>query len=470
MSTDSTRSGRDFTRMLLTTVIVLALLAGTLALLNTTRGPRLESAAINLGSVIAHPGQRLLLNTDQPISSINRDQITVTPKVPVSVAVDGTVVTITFEDALNYNTDYRVNIDPVIGLFQGAQSSIEYDFTTDDVDLYTLHRDSGSTGDGTKRPDEIRRDTLLGTGAGRALFTAERIQEFAVLPGHLAVVTLDQENINHLTLFSLTEETELEIVLPSNTVLKDLQTSRTTNLIGFTLTDVPVAGDEHPADTLYTYDVNEQTAVPQAVVGVDQQPLPVTDYVFVPDTTSLVAHGLEGALYLIDVTVEGDIVPLGQHVEMRGLIPGTNSLVVADPTQGASIDLSDSTVTPLDLPVDDELGDAIPAKLEVLNRDGRFVRLYYAWDTDGTSRPLLALSDHGGSSFVYVPASKGTEIRDFCVSPNGQYVAVETFPRDGESDQYPTLPGSSAMMTTFVDLSTGVSNRSINGFLPHWCK
>lgn len=470
MSTDFTRSGRDFTRMLLTTVIVLAVLAGALALLNTTRGPRLESAAINLGSVIDHPGQRLLLNTDQPISSIDPDQITVTPEVPVSVAVDGTVVTVTFEEVLNYNTDYRVNIDPVIGLFQGAQSSIEYDFTTDDVDLYTLHRDSRTTDDGTKRPDEIRRDTLLGTEVGQALFTAERIQEFAVLPGYLAVVTLDQENRNHLTMFSLTEETELEIVLPSDTVLKDLQTSRTTNLIGFTLTSGLVGGDHDPVDTLYTYDVNEQTAVPQPVFGVDQRPLPVTDYVFVPNTTSLVAHGPDEVMYLIDVTVEGDIVPLGQHVEMRGLIPGTNSLVVADPTQGASIDLRDSTVTPLDLPADDELGDAIPAKLEVLNREGKYVRLYYAWGTDGTSRPLLALTDREGSSFVYVPASPDTDIRDFCVSPNGQYVAVETFPRGGDSDQYPTLPGSSAMMTTFVDLSTGVSNRSINGFQPHWCK
>jgi hypothetical protein len=49
-------------------------------------------------------------------------------------------------------------------------------------------------------------------------------------------------------MFSLTEETELKIVLPSDTVLKDLQPSRTTNMIGFTFTGVPV-GLDHAAAT-----------------------------------------------------------------------------------------------------------------------------------------------------------------------------------------------------------------------------
>ncbi|WP_130179025.1 hypothetical protein [Cryobacterium sp. SO1] len=449
--------------------MVLALLASTLALLNTTRGPGLQSAAINLKSVIALPGQRLLLTADQPIASIDQDHITVTPDVPVSVAVDGTAATVTFEETLKYNTEYRVRIDPVIGLFQGARSSIEYDFTTADVELFTLHRDLRTGSDGHKRPDEIRRDTLSANGEGGVVFNADRIQEFAVLPSHLAVVTLDQDDTNHLTLFSLADDTELELTLPSNAVVKDLLTSGTTNLFGFTLAGAPIDGDDDPADILYTYDASGQSAVPQPVLGIDQQPLTVSDYLFVPNTTSLVAQGPDEVMYLIDVTAGGDIVPLGQHVEMRGLIPGTNSLVVADPTQGSTIDLSNGRVTPLDLPVNDETGDAIPAKLELLDRDGQYVRLYQAWGTDGEVRPFLALTGRTGSSFVYEPASKNTEIRDFCVSPNRQYVAVETVSEEGESDQYPTLPASTGTMTTFVDLATGASVRSINGFLPHWC-
>jgi hypothetical protein len=470
MSTDSTASGRVFSRVLLTTVLVLAVLAGTLAVLNSTRGPSLQSAAINLASVSEHPGQRLLLTANQPIASIDPDQVTVTPEVPVSVAVDGAAVTVTFEDALKYNTDYRVQINPVVGLFQSAKSSIEYDFTTDDVDLFTLYREARTSEDGTKRPDEIRRDTLVGTGAGQAVFTAERIQEFAVLPGHLAVVTLDGEGGDHLWIVSLTDDTQLEIALPPDTVVTELQASGTTNLIGFTATGVSSTGSEDPADILYTYDVNEQSTVPQAVLGVDQQPLGVSDYVFVPNTTSLAAHGPDGVMYLIDVMAAGDIVPLGQHVEMRGLIPGTTSLVVADPTQGASIDLSTGAVTPLELPAAGELGDAVPAKLEVLDSDGSYVRLYHAWGTDGATRPLLARTDQLGSSFVFEPASENSEIRDFCVSPNGHYVAVETSSREAESDQYPTVPAAAATMTTFVDLSTGASIRSVNGFLPNWCR
>ena len=455
--------------MLLTTLVILAVLAGGLALLNTTRGPRLQSAAINLESVITGPGQRLQFIADQPIADIARDQITMTPDAPVSVAVDGTAVTVTFDDALQYNTEYSIQIDPVIGLFQGARSSIEYEFTTADVELFTLFRDTRTTADGMKLPDAIQRGTLFGAGSGDVVFTADRIQEFAVLPGHLAVVTLDPENRNHLTIFSLTDDTELEIAIPADVVLTDLLASGSTNLVGFTLAGDPADGDDGPVDILYTYDVSEQSTVPQAVLGVDRQPLPVSDYVFVPNRTSLVAHGPDEAMYLIDVAADDDIVPLGQHTELRGLIPGTNSLVVADPTQGSTIDLSDGTVTALELPDDSEIGDAIPAQMEVVSPDGRYVRLYHAWGSDGSPRPLLALTDQSGTSFVYEPASPNTEIRDFCVSPNGQYVAVETGSQDGESDNYPTLPATSATMTTFVDLATGVSVRSINGFLPHWC-
>lgn len=455
--------------MLVTTLVVLAVLAGGLALLNTTRGPRLQSAAINLESVIAGPGQRLQLTADQPMADIDVAQVTVTPDAPVSVAVDGTAVTVTFDAALQYDTEYNIQIDPVVGLFQGARSSIEYDFTTADLELFTLFRDTRTTGDGTKQPDQIQRGTLVDAEAGDVVFTADRIQEFAVLPGHLAVVTLDREDRNHLTVVSLTDGTELEIAIPSDIVLTDLSTSGSTNLVGFTLAGVPTEGDNGPVDILYTYDVSGQSAVPQAVLGVDRQPLPVSDYLFVPNATSVVAHGPDEVMYLINVAAEDDIVPLGQHTELRGFIPGTNSLVVADPTQGSTIDLSNGTVTPLDLPADDDLGDAIPGKLEIVDEEGNYVRLYHAWGTDGAVRPLLADVTHSGTAFLYEPASANTDIRDFCVSPNGEYVAVETGSQDGESDDYPTLPATTGTMTTFVKIATGVTVRSINGFLPNWC-
>jgi hypothetical protein len=56
------------------------------------------------------------------------------------------------------------------------------------------------------------------------------------------------------------------------------------------------------------------------------------------------------------------------------------------------------------------------------------------------------------------------------VSPNGKYAAVETVSPEGVSDQYPTVPGSSAIQTTFVDITTRDVVRSIPGFLPHWCR
>ncbi len=473
MSTDLTRAGRQasrrFARLLLATLVTLAVLAGVLSVLNAARGPRLQSAAVNLESVVSHAGQRLLLHADQPIAEVTASQVSVTPSVPVSVAADGTTVTVTFTEVLAYNTRYRVQIDPVIGLHQGARSSMEHQFTTGDVEVFTLHRDDRLADDGAKNPDAIRRDTLAGTEASEVVFESDRIQEFVTLHGHLAVDALDELDAARLFIVPLVKGNPFEVTLPSNRALKNLRSSGSSNLVGFTLSHESGPSDGGATDTLYTYDHSDGSGVPQPVLGITEKPLPVLDYTFVPGTTSLVAHDIQQAMYLIDIVGGDEIVPLGQHVEMRGFIPGTRLLVVADPDQGSTIDLSSGTVSALSLPEGD-LGDAVPGKLEVLDRDGEYLRLYHAQGNDGVHRPLLALTDQDRSRMVYHPAAESTRIRDFCVSPNGHYAAVETVSREGHSDEYPSLPAFSAMQTTFVDLTDGATVRSVNGFLPHWCR
>jgi hypothetical protein len=472
MSTEFTRSGRQasrrFGRVLLATIITLAVLAGVLSVLNATRGPRLQSAALNLENVVTHAGQRLLLQADQSLADVAESQVSVTPSVPFSVAVDGATVTVTFTGILDYNTRYRVQVDPVVGLHQGARSSMEYEFTTRDVDVFTLQRDDRVTDRGTKHPDAIRRETLGGSKASEVVFDAERIQEFVALPDYLAVVTLDEFDAATLLIVSLTDGTDFEVPLPSNTALRSLRTSGSTNVLGFTVSGDFASSEGGSTDTLYTYDFSDGSGVARPVLGINQEPLAISDYIFVPGTTSVVAHDPHEAMYLIDVVGDGDITPLGQHAEMRGFIPGTNLLVVADPTQGSTIDLSSGAVSVLSLPEDD-LGDAAPGKLDVLNRDGKYLRLYHAQGSDGSARPLLALTDKDGSRLVYHPAAEGSKIRNFCVSPNGQYAAVETVSQEGQSDGYPSLPAFSAMQTTFVNLADGAAVRSVNGFLPHWC-
>ncbi|MCY7287937.1 MAG: hypothetical protein LH624_06715, partial [Cryobacterium sp.] len=138
--------------------------------------------------------------------------------------------------------------------------------------------------------------------------------------------------------------------------------------------------------------------------------------------------------------------------------------------QGSTIDLADGAVTTLDLASSLLDESAYPGKLVLLNEKGRYARLFLQETGDiNQLASLIAVTDAGDSSVAFIPASDSSRVRDFCVSPNGQYLAVETIPAAGLGDNYPTLPAFSGMTTSLVDLDRGTSSRSVSGFLPDWC-
>ena len=64
----------------------------------------------------------------------------------------------------------------------------------------------------------------------------------------------------------------------------------------------------------------------------------------------------------------------------------------------------------------------------------------------------------------------GGTISDFEVSPNGQYVAVESVPNvaSSVSDGYFADERSTSVTTIIVDLDTGAVVRSMQGFRLSW--
>lgn len=463
-------AGRRFRQLFSVTVAVLVLLVAGLAMANFSQGPRLASAEINLDAAVTRGNARLLLTANQPLAEVQAGQVTVSPATEVSARVADRALTVEFAGILRYNTVYTVTVTDVASITQDATATLEYEFTTPDADIYALQRDSRVDDAGAKRPDTVRRTTLQGRGDGDIVFSAPRIQQYVALENHLAAVTLAEDDTATLEVVSFGGGDNVQVPVPGAGVIENLAASPSKTLIAYTFTSAPETAGRRYDRTPFVYDLTEYSGLPAEVTGVDGLPMTVMDLRFVPDSTSLVVQNAGQTLFLIDMLGDAVLTPLGEHDEMRGFVPGTRALVVADPDQGSTIDLADGAVTTLDLAPSLLEASAYPGKLVLLTEQGRYARLFLQETGDSNQlASLIAVTDAADSSVAFTPASDASRVRDFCVSPNGQYLAVETIPAAGLGDDYPTLPAFSGMTTTLVDLDRGTSSRSVSGFLPDWC-
>jgi len=465
---ERSRSSR-FRRVNAAVLVSLAAAAIGLGAANATQGPRLSSAEINTAAVVARAEQRLVLTANQPVADIDAAQVTVSPAAAIDdVSVDGTAITVRFADILDYDTDYTLRIDEVRGAFTSAVSTLSHRFSTPSVDVYTLLRDTTTDG-GIDAPDRILRNSPT-RAESEEVFEAPRIQEYAVTDSVLVAATQTVGGEPSLVLTSLSDGVSTPVPTPLGGPPHDLRL--TEQLLGFRLGgEIDPSTSTRPAP-LYVLDLTDASGIPIPVVGLDGAPLSVQDWTFVPGTTALVAQAADQQLYLVDPVAGTPPTPLGQHTEMRGFVPGTTNLIVADPLSGSIIDLADGTVSPLDLPQAEADADSTAGKIVMLGGDSyvqQFDNVDYSLARTTISSEL-SLVDPSGTRRIYAPPSETSRIRDFCVSPNGQFLAVEVIPVDGVIDGYDLLPAFSDMTTYFVELSSGAARRSVGGFLPSWCR
>jgi hypothetical protein len=368
---------------------------------------------------------------------------------------------------LDYNTQYTITIEAESAA-TGIAGRIVYTFVTADVDVYSLLRDTREDKAGQDMPDKILRNKLSGSAEQVVAFESPRIQGYVVLRDRLAVITLDSSDQPSLIIASPSDGIETPVDTTGARAIDKLQAADTGDLIGYILEDV--SGDANGLrSVLFLYDLTSDSGVPTPVTGFDGKPLPVMDWMFVPGTTSVVVQGADQQLFLIDPLAGGDLTPLGWHDEMRGFIPGTVKLVVADPLSGSIIDLAAGTTTILKLPEPQIDPGFYPGSLALL-ADDRYVLLSVTYATEESGSSRLVRTDPDGSSEVFRTNSVGSRIRNFCVSPNGEFLAVEVISGEGVPDNYPNELGYSATSIYFVRLDDATSNRGVNGFLPNWCR
>lgn len=464
MSTEgrgAARATRRYRRLLIGCFAVLLIAAAGLTAANALRGPSLDTVEYSGANLIARDGQRVILRTDQALADDAAEGVRTEPETPVEAQVDGSSIVLRFAETLRYDTDYRITLPAVRGAFSSAESAIEFEISTPDTAVFSLVRDA----DGD---DELRRQGLAAGSESSVVFAAPRIQEYAQLRSLLAVATLDDDGRSGLSVVGPRGEDPFEVSLPEAGSIENLRGSA--DVLGFAFT---AATPGAVSDALHILNLADDSGIVNPVLGADGAPLQVLDWRFVPGTTSIVAQAYDQSFYLLDPLGGTPATPLGQHAELRGFIPGTATLVLADPDRGTLIDLTTGDVETLELPEETETPGSTPGELVVIDETLRYAQEFTSPQTTSagtTFDAVVAVTDEEGTRVVFETATPAARVGRLCPLPNGQYLAIETISPESLTDGYPGLPAATAITTVFVDLDTGEATRSVVGFLPGWCR
>jgi hypothetical protein len=438
-------------------MIALLLGAAGLTVANVKQGPRLSSAVVNPAAAVERGGQRIVLQLDQAIGGVAPSDVTVDPAVPIELSAEPEALVVRFTTALRYRTTYTITA-PVRSAVTGARSTLRSSFRTPDADLYLLRRARpGGPADG---PDQIVR---AGVGpAGEQVVRSEpRIQEFAVAAPAIAVVTPGPGGNSRLTVGPLGDAGAAPTVV-DNSMISQLKSSGPGGLFGFIRTTLGQGTDPNRLQ-LELYDPVSGGS-PIEVHGLKGSSLEVQDWAFVPGTTSVVVQTSDSVLYLIDPTNGVAIQPLGEHSGMEGFVPGTATLIIQDPGHYTAIDLAagaTSTLFPILIP-----NDGISSLIS-LGGDRGYLGLHATASGTNLHYSIVAISEHE-MRLLYAPPLT-TTIRNVCLSPNSEYLAVETIPVDAIPDGYDIVPGFSDMTTIILDTTTGAVASEVPGFGSDWC-
>ncbi|MGR0221266.1 hypothetical protein [Agromyces sp. ZXT2-6] len=446
-----------FTRLVVAIVAALAVLVVVLGAANALRGPRVLDTVAAVDDATGLAGAAVEFRLNQPVAGLDATAVTVEPSTDAAVSVDDRVVRVEFAAPLRPSQDYVVEVAGVRAAGGGPGSTLRHGFRTADEALHVLQR-RGAEGDDTV----VRADT--GGGEPQVVLQAPRIEAFAHAGDVIAAIELLDDGTNALRIASAGQAEPARLALPQAGDLRDLQGSTTRPLLGF----VQDTGDG--AGTLNLLDVADgATASPEPVLALDGSPMQVADYAFVPGSASVVVRDREGAMFLVDATGLRAPTPLGSHTELRGMLPGTSTVVVADPDRGATIDLATGETATLELPPADLPEGAYPGRVTSLDAEGAHLLNVLVFDGDGGQASLVARADAAGTAIVYAPP-EGSAVLDHCLSPGGSLVAVETGSAGAGNDGYEDEPWAADTITTLVEVDTRRVVLSLAGGLTDWCR
>jgi hypothetical protein len=439
-------------------VVALLVLVIVFAAIGANQGPKLSSAQVDTDGVVAQSGQQLRLFANQAVATVSDDQVTISPATALTVSSSGDTIAVQFDQALKYNTEYTVHVSGVTSQYVNTPSDLQYTFRTGSPDIFYLDRGTGS--------DQIIR-TAINETERTVVYSAPKIQDFAVFDGAVAVSTEVEDGLSALSLVNAAGDVE-SVALPGAGTVDLMRGNAATGVLGFTFTGAEPVAERTYFDTLITIDLNS-TRLLSPVTGLDGALLEVLDWSFVPASTRLIAQNTDQSLLSVNTDEPRDVLPLGQYVEFDSVSADGSAVVVGDPFGPLALNLADGTTTRLD---PSPLDGVTPfgGTAQVLE-DGRWLQqVAFFNETTGRFQSLVVVDDGEASRALFRTLDDAGSIERFRVSPNNQYVAIETVPdvSVSEPDGYLINGRSTSVTTVFVDLESGAVVKSVEGFGATW--
>ncbi len=453
-----------FRRAFVGLVVGLVALSALFLLIGSTQGAKVSDAQFDSASIVHRPDQQLRLFLNQPVQDASTSRVTVTPEVPAAATSNEEVVSVQFDAPLFYDTKYTVRVDDVRGLNERASTSVEHSFTTASPTLMYLDRG--------EQADEIVRTALSGSERD-VVFSAANIISFAVTGQALVVATASSDGSSALQVVSLADGAVEDIRLPDAGVITDLAVSDVGSVVAFSLAPItgPVDPTQEPSAVVghpvFAIDLERGREI-TAVGDLGEGPLLATDWLFVPNSTSVVVLGVEGAAFMLETQPQAVPLPVGRFVAIRGISQDGGTIIGEDAVGILLVDLANGEERRFEpSPVD---GD--PAYVGELTVDwkGHVIEKTALQTESGVFTIAMAVDNGSEARSIYQPPSIGDSIDAFHLSPNGQYVAIELIP-DGTADALdtnPTNPRPTATTTVIVESTTGTTTRSFEGFNLIW--
>jgi dipeptidyl aminopeptidase/acylaminoacyl peptidase len=203
------------------------------------------------------------------------------------------------------------------------------------------------------------------------------------------------------------------------------------------------------------------------VLGLGGDPVDVLGWQFIRGSATLLALTFDRSLLLVDPT--GAVSPLGQFLSLDAVSPDGLSVTLTDALAEVSLTLATGEVTRL-APSPVAGRHAFQGATAVLANGDRIQKVVVPDDTGRRFSSLLVYDDGTSARVLYQTPGDAGSISDFSVSPNGQYVAVETVPdvAASVSDGYFLDARATTVTTALVDIDTGAQTRSVEGFALRW--
>jgi hypothetical protein len=257
--------------------------------------------------------------------------------------------------------------------------------------------------------------------------------------------------------------------VPGQGTIAGLQMADHDGLVGYTYTDLDISAGSGIESALYISRLSDPDAEPERIeVGEDTR---VVDFLFVPQTSSLVVLTFDGQLRLVD-TARPDAEPvlLGGALGLSGIERGSGRVIAEKSDGTVLIDLTDLSETPLTEPADIEtLG--IPGPV-VPTVQGKTLRTFTQMGEDGypESQTVGLVDAFGVFDPLFELSDGGDAVMQTCASPSGSHIAVIVSPDlvDNPYDTY-SRPLPKRLETHIVDARTGKEVTVIAGTDISWC-